>query len=124
MAAVSYEPLQNTITVNCLGKTGSCLFHGLSNVNELTPGQQLEYKGNIRGEIESADFEAWQVYDRDLLQTSTLTPTPAFTPTPVITPTQIPTIAAPTPSPPDDSAEDPDLREQEGGDDGDGGKGG
>jgi hypothetical protein len=144
MAGVNYEPLQNTITVNCFGLKGNCSFYSLSNTNELTPGQQLEYKGIIRGNIGSVDLEAWRLLYGDILPTltprptftqistlltprPTFTPTSTFTPTPVITPTQIPTTAAPTHRNPDDSGridKDRDGGGGGGGQDGGGGDGG
>jgi hypothetical protein len=47
VAGVSYDPLQNTIAVNCIGMKGSCSFYGLVNADELAPGQKLEYMGGI-----------------------------------------------------------------------------
>jgi hypothetical protein len=130
-AAVSFEPLKNTITVNCFGKTGSCLFQGLSQVDELTPGQQLKYIGTIRGKVGNADLETWLALYRDLLQTPVPTPTPTFTPPPVNTPFQIPGTAQPTHSPSDENNEEPGNGSERrgggkegGGGEGDGGKGG
>jgi hypothetical protein len=127
VTGVSYDPLQNMITVNCLGLKGSCLFYSLTNVDELTPGQQLEYIGGIRGEIGEADFEGWRtLYEKFVAPptytptpTPTLTPTRTSTPTPSYTPTQIPTTAAPEPHSTNDE-----LRKRKDGGGGDGGKGG
>ena len=128
LAGMSYDPLQNTIAVNCLGMQGSCSLISLTDADELAPGQQLEYMGGIRGEIGEADFEGWRTLYEKIVAPPTFTPTPTptstatltSTPTPVNTPTQIPTTAAPELHRPDE----PEVRQPKDGGGGDGGKGG
>jgi hypothetical protein len=127
VAGVIYDPLQNTIAVNCLGMRGSCSFISLTNADELAPGQQLEYMGGIRGEIGDADFDGWRTLYEKFVATPTFTSTPTLTstptrtstPTPSFTPTHIPTTAAPEPHSTNDE-----VRKRKDGGGGDGGKGG
>ncbi len=94
IVGVRSDPSLETFAVNCFGPQGSCLFHSMGDSTELTPGQQLEYKANIRGEVKGADLEAWRVFFGDILPTPTATPTPTMPPTstPTPTPTLTPTV--------------------------------
>ena len=100
IAGVSYDPLQTTIVVNCLGQEGSCSFYTATEWNELAPGQQLDYEGGVRGEVRRADFEGWQLLFKEISPTPTMTPPPnftqipTFTPSATVTPYKIPTAEA------------------------------
>jgi hypothetical protein len=121
IAGVNFDPLQDTMTVNCLGQKGGCSFYTATEWNELAPGQQLDYTKGVRGKVRGADFEGWQLLIEEISPTPTITPSPYFTPLPTLTPTF---TVTPEKAPTATSNSEPDNRDTGPDEGGDGGHGG